>query len=169
MQKRVILDPKGRERNLPREVDIMNDFKNRQSSEILKSVYKNADMAYESSGDVLKCCTDKKLRNEIAAERERYRSVASQARTELVRRGSVPKPYPPYTKMMAKMGIQMKTMADNSPQKLAELMVRGTTMGIIDMQHALTRSTKAEERIKNDADALLKREQQFCDHLKQYL
>ena len=147
----------------------MNDHMNRQSNEILKSVYRNADMAYESSGDVLKHCVHTRLRNEISAERDRYRSVASQARTELIRRGSVPKPYPPHIKMMAKMGIEMKTMADSGSQKLAELMLRGTTMGIIDMQHALNNSGKAEDRIIRDADGLLKREQQFCDRLKKYL
>lgn len=67
------------------------------------------------------------------------------------------------------MGIAMKAMQDNSAQHLSELMIRGTTMGIIDMQHALNRSEKADERIRNDAVALLKREQQFCDNLKKRL
>ena len=147
----------------------MNDFKNRQSSEILRSVYKNADMAYEASGDVLKHCSNSRLREEITAERERYRSVASQARAELVRRGSVPKQYPAYTRMMTKMGIGMKALQDPSSKSLAEMMVRGTTMGIIDMTHAVNSSSKAEERIRTDAMALLKREQQFCDRLKKFL
>ena len=147
----------------------MNDFKNRQSAEILKSVYKNAEMAYESSGDVLRHCRNKGLREEITAQRERYRNVASQARTELVRRGAVPKQFPSYAKAMAKMGIEMKTLMDPSTQNLAEMMVRGTTMGIIDMQHAVNRSSKAEERVVSDARALLKREQQYCDSLKKYL
>lgn len=147
----------------------MNDFKNRQSSEILRSVYKNADMAYEASGDVLKHCSNSRLREELTAERERYRSVASQARAELVRRGSIPRQYPVYTRMMTKMGIGMKALQDPSSKSLAEMMVRGTTMGIIDMTHALNSSSKAEERIRTDAAALLKREQQFCDRLKKFL
>ncbi len=147
----------------------MNDFKNRQSAEILKSVYKNAEMAYEASGDVLKHCHNRQLREEITSERERYRSVASQARAELIRRGSVPKPYPAATKLMTRMGIGMKAIQDPGAHGMAELMVRGTTMGIIDMSHALNSSSKAEERIRTDAAALLKREQQFCDNLKKYL
>lgn len=147
----------------------MNDFRNRQSAEILKSVYKNADMAFDSGEKVLQHCKDKQLHEEISSELERYRSVASQARAELVRRGAVPKTFPAYAKMMSTIGIEMKTMQDSSPQKLAELMIRGTTMGIIDMQHALNRSSKAEERIHNDAAALLKREQQYCESLKKYL
>ena len=31
----------------------MSNFRNRQSAEILGSVYKNAEMAYEASGEVL--------------------------------------------------------------------------------------------------------------------
>lgn len=147
----------------------MNDFKNRQSAEILKSVYKNAEMAYEAGGDVLRHCKNRGLRDEISSQRERYRSVASQARTELVRRGAVPKPFPAYTKAMAKMGIEMKTLKDPSTQNLAEMMIQGTTMGIIDMQHALNRSNKAEDRIRREAEELLKREQQYCDSLKKYL
>ena len=147
----------------------MNDFKNRQSAEILKSVYKNAEMAYESSTDVLKHCRNQKLHDEISSQLQRYRSVAAQARNELVRRGTVPKTFPTYAKVMSKIGIEMKTMQDSSAENLAELMIRGTTMGIIDMQHALNRSSAAEERIRNDASELLKREQEYCNHLKKYL
>lgn len=71
--------------------------------------------------------------------------------------------------MMTKMGIGMKALQDPSSKSLAEMMVRGTTMGIIDMTHALNSSSKAEERIRTDAAALLKREQQFCDRLKKFL
>ena len=39
----------------------MSNFRNRQSAEILGSVYKNAEMAYEASGEVLKHCANRKL------------------------------------------------------------------------------------------------------------
>lgn len=66
----------------------MSNFRNRQSAEILGSVYKNAEMAYEASGEVLKHCANRKLAGEISAQRDRYRDVAAQARTEIVRRGA---------------------------------------------------------------------------------
>lgn len=147
----------------------MNNFKNRQSSEILGSVYKNADMAYDSSGEVLKRCKNMRLYNEISAQRERYRSVAAEARGEIVRRGGTPHAYPPHTKAMARMGISMRTMADPSSQNIASLMIRGTTMGIIDMQHAVNRSRAAEPKIRDDAEELLRREQSYCESLKRYL
>ena len=147
----------------------MSRFRNDQSAEILGSVYRNAEMAYEASGDVLKRCPNRKLAGEINAQRERYREVASQTRSELVRRGAVPKDYPPYAKMMSRMGIAMRTANDRSSKNIASLMIKGTTMGIIDMQHAVNRSHQAEGKIRADAQQLLRREQDFCDHLKDYV
>lgn len=147
----------------------MSSFRNDQSAEILGSVYRNAEMAYEASGDVLKRCPNRKLASEITAQRERYREVAAQTRSELVRRGAVPKDYPPYAKMMSRMGIAMRTANDRSSKNIASLMIKGTTMGIIDMQHSVNRSHQAEGRIRADAQQLLRREQDFCDHLKDYV
>ncbi len=147
----------------------MSSFRNDQSAEILGSVYRNAEMAYEASGDVLKRCPNRKLAGEINAQRERYREVAAQTRSELVRRGAVPKDYPPYAKMMSRMGIAMRTANDRSSKNIASLMIKGTTMGIIDMQHSVNRSHQAEGRIRSDAQQLLRREQDFCEHLKDYL
>lgn len=147
----------------------MSEYRNEQSAEILGSVYRNAEMAYEASGDVLRRCPNRRLAGEINAQRERYREVAAQTRSEIVRRGGVPKDYPRYAKMMSKMGIAMRTMNDRSSKNIASLMIRGTTMGIIDMQHSVNRSHQAEGKIRSDAQQLLQREQDFCDHLKGYL
>ena len=147
----------------------MSNFRNRQSAEILGSVYKNAEMAYEASGEVLKHCANRKLAGEISAQRDRYRDVAAQARTEIVRRGGVPREYSGYAKMMSRMGIAMKTANNRSSKNIASLMIRGTTMGIIDMQHAVNCSQGAENHIRSDAQDLLRREKDFCDHLKSYL
>lgn len=147
----------------------MSDFKNRQSAEILSSVYKNAEMAYEASGDVLKHCRNTHLYNEISAQRARYKEVATAARNELSRRGVAAKQASPAAKAMSKMGIAMRTLGNHSGKNIASLMIRGTTMGIIDMQHAVNRSCAAETRIKNDAEELLRREQEYCDSLKRYL
>ena len=147
----------------------MANFKNRQSAEILNSVYRNAQMAYEASADVLKHCKNNALYHEISAQNARYKNVAGQARAEIARRGEAAREANPYTKTMAKMGIAMKTAKNQSSANLARIMLQGTTMGIIDMQHAVNRSHAAESRIRESAERLLEREQDFCESLKRYL
>lgn len=147
----------------------MASFKNKQSAEILNSVYRNAQMAYEAGSDVLKHCRNNALRQELSAQVSRYKNVAGQARQELARRGEPAREAPPYAKTMAKMGIAMKTAKNQSSANLARIMLQGTTMGIIDMQHAVNRSHAAESRIRESAERLLDREQDFCESLKRYL
>lgn len=147
----------------------MSNFKTRQSNEILNSVYRNAQMAYECSADVLKHCKDIRLFREISAQSHRYRAVASKARQELAKRGEPAKQASAYAKSMAKMGIAMKTANNTRSANLAKIMYRGTTMGIEDMQHTLNRSHCAEQSVRASTEKLLLREQEFCDHLKRYL
>lgn len=146
-----------------------NNFKNRQSGEVLNSVYRNAQMAYECSNDVLKHCKDTRLFREIAAEKQRYRIVAQRAQRRLARMGITPKEPSQYSRAMAKMGIAMKTATNSRSGNIAKIMYRGTTMGIEDMQHTLNRSHSAEQAVRADTEKLLQREQQFCDNLRRYL
>lgn len=147
----------------------MSNFKNKQSAEILNSVYRNAQMAYEASSDLLKHCRNNALGREISAQQQRYKNITSNVRRELARRGEAAVEAPPYVKSMAKMGIAMKTAANQSSSNIAKIMLRGTTMGIIDMQRTVNRSHAAEHGIRNSAEKLLEREQEFCEELKRFL
>ena len=146
-----------------------NKIRERQNAEILQAVYRNSQMAYEASSDVLKHCKNDMLFREINREKERYKNVAEQAKNELMKRNEAAEEVAPFGKLMSKMGIAMKTAANQSGYNIAKIMVRGTTMGIIDMQHAVNRSHNADPRIKESAERLLEREQEYCESLKKYL
>lgn len=146
-----------------------NNIRNRQSAEILQAVYRNTQMAYEASSDVLKHCKNNTLFREINREKERYKNIAAQSKTELARRNEAAEEVAPFGKMMSKMGIAMKTASDQSSGNIAKIMLRGTTMGIIDMQHAVNRSHNADPKIRESAEKLLEREQEYCESLKKYL
>lgn len=146
-----------------------NKIRERQNAEILQAVYRNSQMAYEASSDVLKHCKNNMLFREINREKERYKNVAEQAKDELVKRNEVVEDVAPFGKMMSKMGIAVKTATNQSGHNIAKIMVQGTTMGIIDMQHAVNRSHNADPRIKESAERLLRREQEYCESLKKYL
>lgn len=147
----------------------MANFKKKQNADILNSVYRNAQMAYESTSDLLKHCKSNALGREISGQQQRYKTVALNARRELAKLNEPAKQASPYVKSMAKMGIAMKTAANQSSSNLAQIMLRGTTMGIIDMQRTVNRSHAAEPAVRHSAERLLEREQEFCEELKKYL
>ncbi|MCH5195333.1 MAG: hypothetical protein J1F28_01385 [Oscillospiraceae bacterium] len=147
----------------------MPNFKNRQSAEILNAVYRNAQMAYEASNDVLKVCKNNNLFLEIQQEQARYKKVKDNARSELLKRGAEPVEVSPMGKAMSKMGIAMKTFNNQSGSNIAKIMFNGTAMGIIDIQHAVNRSHGAEPKIRESAERLLDRERDYCENLRKYL
>ena len=147
----------------------MPNFKNRQSAEILNAVYRNAQMAYEASSDVLKVCKNNNLFREIQQEQTRYKNVAANAKSELIKRGAAPEQVSPFGKAMSKMGIAMKTLNNQSGSNIAKIMFNGTAMGIIDIQHAVNRSHGAEAQIRESAERLLDREKDYCENLRKYL
>lgn len=145
------------------------DFKDKQTAEILESVYRNARLAYKSTFAVLSRCQNNELYGELAREQDRYKIVASRARRELAKLGAAAYEAPPHIRMMIKTGIAAKTAACSDTGHLAEIMYKGTNNGIIDMQRTLNRSRAAEGNIRASAEKLLEREQEFCENLRRFL
>lgn len=145
------------------------NFKDRQTAEILESVYRNARLAYKATVEVLRRCRNNELYSELAREQDRYKLVARRARRELAKLDTAAYEAPIHVRSMVKTGIAMKTAANSDTGSLAEIMYKGTNNGIIDMQRTLNRSRSAEGNIRASAERLLEREQEFCDNLRRFL
>lgn len=148
---------------------IKANFKDKQTAEILESVYRNARLAYKATFAVLRHCQNNELYDELAKEQDRYKLVASRARRELSRLDTAAYEASPHIRTMVKTGIAMKTAANNDTGHLAEIMYKGTNNGIIDMQRTLNRSRSANGHIRASAEKLLEREQEFCENLRRFL
>ena len=148
---------------------IKANFKDKQTAEILESVYRNARMAYKATFAVLRHCRNNELYGELAKEQDRYKLVASRARRELAKLDTAAYEAPPHVRTMVKTGIAVKTAANSDTGSLAEIMYKGTNNGIIDMQRTLNRSRSAEGHIRASAEKLLEREQEFCENLRRFL
>lgn len=69
--------------------------------------------------------------------------------------------------MGAKMGMVMNTMLDTTTSHLAEMMINGATMGIIDLEKKLNDGGGGEaERLARD---VLRYEKETVERLGQYL
>jgi hypothetical protein len=65
--------------------------------------------------------------------------------------------------------INMETLADKSPEHIAEMMIQGSTMGVIQITRKLKEYNEADEEIKYMGEHLLTLEQQNIDECKRYL
>ena len=72
-------------------------------------------------------------------------------------------------KVMTWYGIEMKTMMDDSTSKLAELLMQGTNMGIIEGRRLLNQNANAAPNVKNILNDFVVMQEESVETLKKYL
>ena len=71
-------------------------------------------------------------------------------------------------KTMTWSGIQMRTMTDNSTSKLAELLLQGNNMGIIEGRR-LYNNNEMDKDVKEVLNDFIKMQEDAVEELKEYL
>lgn len=142
----------------------------KSDAEVLAEIYRNAQLALQSISDILPETEDEQVKQEIMREHEEYERICGKAaqlaekyKTELKEPG-------PIKKAMMWTAIKMNTVADNSSQHIAQMMVRGTVMGISSLRTTLTDAGAGlDEEVKALLTELISVEEGFERKLKRYL
>ena len=71
-------------------------------------------------------------------------------------------------KMMTWYGIQKDTILDDSTSKLADMLINGTTMGIIEGRKILN-NKKMDSKVHNLCEEYVKVQEKYVEKLKKYL
>ena len=71
-------------------------------------------------------------------------------------------------KTMTWFGIEMRTMTDDSDAKIAELLFKGTNMGILEGRRILN-DKKMDKEVEKIVDTYVKMQEKNIEDLKEYL
>ncbi len=126
-----------------------------QTINLLNEISKNAEMGKNTTRQLIGITKDKSLLHHLQKQLNTYEDLSRRAHAMLAVEGIQPEEQSPMAKMGARMGITMKTLADDSPHKMAKMLIEGSTMGIKDMQKALSQVDKNDT--SNGALALAQR------------
>ena len=112
---------------------------------------------------------DKEMKKTLVAIYSQYSNILLQVNQHFEKYGEVPSNISVHDKMMSLYGIRLHLKKDRSTSKIAEMMIQGTLMGIIEVQRILN----ANLDIDKDITDLLKRFNKFqrenIDKLNAYL
>ena len=139
-----------------------------KSDSLLQDVSKNVKMGGDSIVDLIDKAEDKNFRGEMTAELEKYRKFERTAAEKLGARGLKPIEATPLEKMGVKMGMAFNTMLDTTTSHLAEMMINGASMGIVDLEKKLNEGGYTEEA-ESFAREVLDYEKSTVERLGQYL
>lgn len=142
---------------------------NSDEIETLSKVYKSAVMGILSVDTVLPRIDDGSFNSLMQKYKEEYHEIAQHAGASLASLGIAAED----VKLMAKMGltgsIKMKTMMDDSASHIAEMMMQGSNMAIIDIVKELNDRPELSEGTKRFANRYIDCEQKHVEELKNWL
>lgn len=135
----------------------------------LNDVYKNAHIALQSLNDLIPSVSDKELKKELRDEYEGYAKVIKEISAFMDDNKLKPKDVNVFKKGIMWCSIKMKVLFNNSKNQVAEMMIKGTVMGINELTAMKNESKNLDEGVKNLLLRLLKLEEEYQQKLKAYL
>ncbi len=135
----------------------------------LDELHKGCCMGKDAIDFILDKVEDENLKKELKNEHKEYQKVEDM----------IDKIYPKYTdddphstnvmaKAMTWSGIEMKTMTDDSTSKIAELLLQGVNMGIIEGRKILNKKELNNE-VHDIASTYVAMQEKNVENLKEYL
>lgn len=107
--------------------------------ELMEHVYQDADMAILTLEELLRDLKEKdnKIKPVVEDILKGYERYLEEAKTQLLAHGEDPKDTGFMSKMGAEMGVKKEVRADNSDASIADMLIKGISMGSIDMEKKL--------------------------------
>ena len=136
---------------------------------VLDELHKGACMGQDAIHFILDKVTEEGLKKELDIQYNKYKKIADEIK-ELYPEYSDRKPHETSTmnKVMTWYGIEMRTMTDDSTSKLAELLMQGTNMGIIEGRRLLNHK-HTDENVNRLVREYVEMQEAAVENLKKFL
>ena len=146
----------------------MNDIQNELN--ILDEINKGATMGIDAIKEIKPKVQDRNFLNVLDTEENKYHNISSKV-NNIYKNYSDKEPHTPNTmeKTMTAWGIEMKTMTDDTTSKLAELLVKGTNMGIIEGRRLLNHNPNSSSEVHSLLEEFVTMQEDSVQTLKKYL
>ena len=136
---------------------------------ILNELNKGIKMGMDSISNVSEKVQDDRFKEDLKYQYDEYNKILNEVNQELTNYNDFPKELNPMQKAMGWMGVEMNTITDKSNSKIAELMLQGINMGIIEGVKLLNQNPDADEKVKSVLNKFIKFQENTVEQLKKYL
>ena len=124
-----------------------------QDVEMLNYVYQNAEMGRDALTQLIQITNDTKFRKTMEAQLNEYQNVFDSAEKMIQERNEQAKGVGPMAKISSRLMVNTKTMMDSSPSKMAQMLIQGSTMGVVEVTRHMKDYDGSDERVNAKAAA----------------
>lgn len=135
----------------------------------INDTYKNAHIALQSISDLLPSVDDKELKSELKEEYEGYERIIGEISSYMSENHIEKKDINFIKKAMLWSSIKMKTMINDSRNQIADMMIKGTSMGINELTAMKNESENFDPKVIEFIEKLLKLEEEYEQRLRKFL
>ncbi|MCD8353319.1 MAG: hypothetical protein LUC47_03270 [Clostridiales bacterium] len=149
-------------------------------SALLQEVYQGAAMGADAIRYLLPKVDNPRFRSDLQTQQEQYRQTAANAEKQMKALGDCPKDLGSGQQSMLWACVQGKTLCNKETSHLAELMIQGSSMGIVNLTKVLNSYTpadplddpagqQAQQQARELAQTAIQAEEDNINRLKTYL
>ena len=136
---------------------------------VLNEINKGIKMGMDSISNISEKVQDDRFKQDLKYQYDQYNKILNKVNNELTNYDDFPKELNPMQKAMGWMSVEFNTMTDQSNSKIAEMMIKGTNMGIIEGVKLLNQNPDADENVKNIVNGFVQFQENTIEQLKKYL
>ena len=147
-----------------------NEEKNKIQKDVLDELNKGCAMGMDAIKNILDKVEDKKFKDVLENDFDKYKEIHHRIETKYE---DYSKEEPTETsamnKVMTSMMTEMKLMTDHSDSKIAELLMQGTNMGIIEGKKLLNHKEKLDKEVESILKDFIEMQEESVETYKNYL
>lgn len=138
---------------------------------VLDELNKGSTMGLDALEFIIKKVGDNDFKSVLDAEHNQYKDISRRINELYDKYTTEKEPHETsaMNKVMTWWGIQMKSMNDKSNSNLAELLINGTNMGIIEGRRLLNQNPNINQDIHTLLDEYVKMQERSVETLKSFL
>lgn len=148
---------------------IIGDDKMNSNVEILNYIHQNSQMGQDTLKQIINIVDDGNFKDMLEEQFQEYKKIFDITVFKLNSLDKDSKGINPLEKISTYIMINLKTLMDKTPSHISEMLIQGSTMGIIDITKKLKEYKNSDKDILKLGQDLLTLEQQNLEQSKKFL
>ena len=136
---------------------------------VLKEVYKNSSTGVYSMKKICEKIEDKVFFDLISEQKDDMQKIVDESEQLLISYDEQPDDIGLMSKSGIVSSIMFKTISDNSPSNIADILIKGNSMGINNLRKVMNSAVIENNQISRLANELLSLQENNIERLKNYL
>lgn len=140
-----------------------------ENLKILQEIHTGAKMGMNSISFTLDKVENEDLKNDLTFQYNNYNDILNKVNEQFMKHNEVPDESNMKDTVMAWTGIQLNTIKNKSNSHISDMLIQGTTMGVIEGRRILNNNPNMDTEIKQILNNFITMQENNIQRLKMYL